>query len=88
MRIEKDYNDEIKIVKSETEKNIRSLLVGKEATKSTTIGRISFKKGTVIDAGLIAKMSIKDLAKTPAISMVSSGDRLRRFNWPFFMSVL
>ena len=64
-RIEKDYNDEIKIVKNETEKRMRSLLVGKEAAKSTTIGRLSFKKGQVIDDALIAKMSIKDLAKVP-----------------------
>ena len=64
-RIEKDYNDEIKIVKNETEKRMRSLLVGKEAAKSTTIGRFSFKKGQVIDDALIAKMSIKDLAKVP-----------------------
>jgi len=64
-RIEKDYNDEIKIVKNETEKRMRSLLVGKGAAKSTTIGRVSFKKGQVIDDALIAKMSIKDLAKVP-----------------------
>ena len=64
-RIEKDYNDEIKIVKNETEKRMRSLLVGKEAAKSTTKGRVSFKKGQVIDDALIAKMSIKDLAKAP-----------------------
>ena len=67
-RIEKDYNDEIKIVKSETEKRMRSLLVGKEATRSTTIGRVSFKKGKMIGAELIAKMSIKDLAKAPVNS--------------------
>ena len=64
-RIEKDYNDEIKIVKNETEKRMRSLLVDKEAAKSTTKGRVSFKKGQVIDDALIAKMSIKDLAKVP-----------------------
>jgi DNA-directed RNA polymerase subunit beta len=67
-RIEKDYNDEIKIVKSETEKKMRSLIEGKEATKSTTVGRVSFKKGEVIAAELIAKMSIKDLAKSPVKS--------------------
>ena len=67
-RIEKDYSDEIKIVKSETEKRMRSLLVGKEAAKSTTVGRVSFKKGQAIDDGLIAKMSIKDLAKAPVKS--------------------
>ena len=47
---------------------MRSLLVGKEATRSTTIGRVSFKKGKMIDAELIAKMSIKDLAKAPVKS--------------------
>ena len=39
--------------------------MGKEAAKSTTIGKVSVKKGKVIDAELIAKMSIKDLAKAP-----------------------
>ncbi len=65
-RIEKDYGDEIKIVKSETEKSMRSLLLGQVATKSTTVGRVTFKKGQEIDETLIAKMSIKDLAKVPA----------------------
>ena len=57
--------DEIKIVKSETEKNMRSLIVGQSATKSATVGRVTFKKGQEIDEALIAKMSIKDLAKVP-----------------------
>ncbi len=65
-RIEKDYGDEIKIVKSETEKSMRSLLVSKVATKSATVGRVTFKKGQEIDEALIAKMSIKDLAKVTA----------------------
>jgi DNA-directed RNA polymerase subunit beta len=64
-RVEKDYGDEIKIVKSETEKGMRSLIVGQSATKSTTVGRVTFKKGQEIDEALIAKMSIKDLAKVP-----------------------
>ncbi len=64
-RIEKDYSDEIKIVKSETEKSMCSFLVGKEARKSTTVGGVAFKKGQVIDDALIVKMSIKDLAKVP-----------------------
>ena len=67
-RVEKDYADEIKIVKSETEKNMRSLIVGQSATKSTTVGKVDFKKGQVIDAELIAKMSLKDLAKVPVKS--------------------
>ena len=64
--IEKDYGDEIKIVKNETEKKIHALLVGKEATKTLTVGRVSFKKGEVISEELISKMSIKDLTKVPA----------------------
>jgi DNA-directed RNA polymerase subunit beta len=68
-RIEKDYNDEIRIVKSETEKRMRSLIEGKEAAKSTTVGRISFKKGDLIEEGLISKMGIKDLAKVPVKSV-------------------
>ena len=67
-RVEKDYGDEIKIVKSETEKGMRALIVGQSATKSTTVGRLAFKKGEVIDEALIAKMSIKDLAKAPVKS--------------------
>ena len=64
-RIEKDYNDEIKIVKSETSKRMCSLLVGKTAVKAVTAGRVSIKKGQEIDAELISKLSIKDLAKIP-----------------------
>ncbi|MBL7019600.1 MAG: DNA-directed RNA polymerase subunit beta [Nitrospinaceae bacterium] len=67
-RVEKDYSDEIKIVKSETEKSMRSLIAGQSATKAATVGRITFKKGQEIDAALIAKMSIKDLAKVPVKS--------------------
>ncbi len=63
--IEKDYNDEIAIVKSETAKKIRSLLAGKNASKSTTVGKVSFKKGEKIQEEDIAKMSIKDLVKVP-----------------------
>ena len=64
-RVEKDYGDEIKIVKSETEKSMRSLLVGQAATKSVAIGKVAIKKGQEIDEALIAKMSIKDLVKVP-----------------------
>jgi DNA-directed RNA polymerase subunit beta len=64
-RIEKDYSDEIKIVKSETEKKMRSLIAGNEVAKSVTIGKISLEKGQKIDVELISKMSIKDLAKIP-----------------------
>ena len=67
-RVEKDYGDEIKIVKSETEKSMRSLLVGQAATKAVTIGKAAIKKGQEIDEALIAKMSIKDLAKVPVKS--------------------
>jgi len=64
-RVEKDYGDEIKIVKNETEKSMRSVVVGQSAVKSTTVGRVAFKKGQEIDLSLVAKMSIKDLAKVP-----------------------
>ena len=64
--IQKDYNDEIEIVKTETGKRMRGLLVGKKASKSTTVGKVSFKKGQVIEEQEIAKMGIKDLSKVPA----------------------
>ncbi len=64
-RIEKDYGDEIKIVKSETEKKMHAFLAGKKAMKSATIGRVSLEKGTVINAESIAKMNMKELAKVP-----------------------
>ena len=67
-RIEKDYDDEIKIVRNETEKNMRSLLVGKDVAKAATVGRVNLEKGQAIDEALIAKMSIKDLAKVPVKS--------------------
>jgi DNA-directed RNA polymerase subunit beta len=67
-RVEKDFGDEIRIVKSETEKKMRALVEGSGAAKSATVGRVSIKKGDVIDAGLTAKMSIKDLAKLPVKS--------------------
>jgi DNA-directed RNA polymerase subunit beta len=63
--VEKDFGDEIKIVKSETEKAMRSLIVGQSATKAATVGRATFTKGQKFDDALIAKMSIKDLAKVP-----------------------
>jgi len=63
--IEKDYNDEISIVKSETGKRMISLLVGKNASKSTTVGKVSFEKGQAIEEDRIVKMSLKDLAKVP-----------------------
>ena len=63
--VEKDFGDEIKIIKSETEKAMRSLVVGQSATKAATVGRTTFTKGQEFDGALIAKMSIKDLAKVP-----------------------
>ena len=67
-RVEKDYGDEIKIVKNETEKSMRSIIVGQSAVKSATVGRVAFKKGQEIDLSLVAKMSIKELAKAPVKS--------------------
>ena len=62
-RIEKDFNDEIKIVKSETEERMRNLLSGKTVSKSVAIGKRSFNKGEKIDRESIEKMSSRDLAK-------------------------
>ena len=64
--IEKDYKDEIDIVKSETAKKIRGLLVGKKTSKSTAVGKVSFKKGEAIQEEEIVKLSIKDLVKVSA----------------------
>ena len=62
-RIEKDYNEEIGIVKSETTKSMVGLLVGKKVNKATTIGKVSFAKGQEIEEAQIAKMNLKDMVK-------------------------
>ena len=63
--IEKDYNDEIAIVKNETEKKMRGLLVGKNVSKSATVGKVNFKKGEAIQEEEIARLSRKDLVRVP-----------------------
>jgi len=65
-KIEKDFNDEIEIVKNETEKRLISMLVGKTVTKPVTAGRKSFKKGQELTEEDLAKMASKDLVKIPA----------------------
>jgi DNA-directed RNA polymerase subunit beta len=62
-RIEKDYNDEIKIVKSETEKGMQGLLEGAVATKAMVFGKVNIKKGQKLDVETLDKLSIKDLVK-------------------------
>jgi DNA-directed RNA polymerase subunit beta len=62
-RIEKDYNEEIGIVKSETTKSMVGLLVGKKVNKATTIGKVIFAKGQEIEEAQIAKMNLKDMVK-------------------------
>ncbi|MBT6717875.1 MAG: DNA-directed RNA polymerase subunit beta [Nitrospina sp.] len=64
--IEKDYNDEIAIVKSETAKRMRGMLAGKNASKAATIGKLSLKKGEAIEGAALDKLNIKDLVKVPA----------------------
>ena len=44
-RIEKDFGDEIQIVKSETEKRLVDMLKGKTSSKSVTLGRKELAKG-------------------------------------------
>ena len=64
-RIEKDFGDEIQIVKSETEKRLVDMLKGKTTSKAATIGRKELAKGTLLDLEVIGKMAIKDLVKIP-----------------------
>ncbi|MCF8721748.1 DNA-directed RNA polymerase subunit beta [Nitrospina gracilis] len=64
-KIEKDFSDEIEIVKNESEKKLLSMLVGKQVTKATTIGKKVFKKGQDLTEEDLAKMPSKDLAKIP-----------------------
>jgi len=64
-KIEKDFNDEIKIIKSETEKRIRSLLVGRNASKLADVGAFTFKKGHTIASEEVEKLGAKDLVKVP-----------------------
>jgi len=85
-RIEKDFNDEIKIVKSETENRLRSMLMDRTVGKAIEIGRRSFSKGEKITEENLRKMSVKDLAKIPAAGVdpaslqsldESCGDQIR-----------
>jgi DNA-directed RNA polymerase subunit beta len=62
-KIEKDFGDEIQIVKSETEKSLKDMLKGKITSKAVTIGRKELAKGTTLDMGVMDKMTTKDLAK-------------------------
>jgi len=64
-RIEKDFGDEIQIVKSETEKTLMDMLKGKAVSKTVTIGRKELKKKTLLDMEVIGKMATKDLVKIP-----------------------
>ena len=64
-KIEKDFGDEIQIVKSETEKILMDMLKGKVTSKAVTIGRKELAKGTALDLEVIGKMGSKDLVKIP-----------------------
>ncbi|MCH7651605.1 MAG: DNA-directed RNA polymerase subunit beta, partial [Nitrospinae bacterium] len=64
-KIEKDFGDEIQIVKSETEKCLRDMLKGKAVSKTTTIGRKEFKKGLTLDMEVMGKLASRDLIKFP-----------------------
>ena len=65
-RIEKDFGDEIQIVRSETEKLLMDMLKGKTVSKTTAIGRKEFKKGLTLDKEVMRKMTSKDLVKIPS----------------------
>jgi DNA-directed RNA polymerase subunit beta len=64
-RIEKDFNDEIQIVKSETDKKLKSILAGQTVAQPVEVGRFSFKKGQMLSAEDLEKMTAKDLVKIP-----------------------
>ncbi|QPJ66739.1 MAG: DNA-directed RNA polymerase subunit beta [Candidatus Nitrohelix vancouverensis] len=69
--IEKDFNDEIKIVISETEKRMRAALLGATASKSTTVGKAKFKKGQKITEEELDVLGVKDLPSTPCSEAVT-----------------
>ena len=64
-RIQKDINDEIEIIRSETKKRMRSILSGKVVSKSIKIGRRNFKKLEVLGDDLLEELSIKDMVQIP-----------------------
>ncbi len=65
-RIEKDFNDEIKIVKSETEKRMIGMLEGREVVRGGAVGKQTLKKGQELDLATLKKLAPKDLAKINA----------------------
>jgi DNA-directed RNA polymerase subunit beta len=64
-KIEKDFGDEIQIVKSETEKRLQDMLKAKTVSKTTTIGRKEFKKGLTLVMEVMGKLVSRDLLKLP-----------------------
>ena len=66
IRIEKDFNDEILIIKSETERRMRLLLSGKTVSALAKIGRIEFQKGQVLNDETLKKMSARNMVELSA----------------------
>jgi len=64
--IEKDFDEEIAIVKSESEKRMRVALAGSQAGKSTTVGSVKFKKGETITEEQLEDLNYKTLMETPS----------------------
>ena len=65
-RIQKDFNEEISIVKSEVENRLRQLFLGKASTVAVTAARKSIKKGQKFEEDLLVKFSYKDFLKIRA----------------------
>ncbi len=65
-RVEKDFNDEIKIVKSETEKRMIEMLVDREVVRGGALGKHTLKKGDILNAETLKKIAAKDMAKINA----------------------
>jgi len=64
-RIQKDFNDEIGIIRGEAKKRMQSILSGKIVSKSVKIGRRDFKKSEVLGDDLLEELSIKDMVQIP-----------------------
>ena len=65
VRIQKDFNDEIEIIRSETKKRMWSILSGKVVSKSIKIGRRDFKKSEVLGDDLFKELNVKDMVQIP-----------------------
>ncbi len=62
-KIKKDFNEEIRIVESETENRLRNLFLDKTASTSASFGKFEIKKGGKYTEEFLNGLKPKDLAK-------------------------